>query len=199
MSRAAGPAPAKPRAGRDVARPWVLPLVLTTLACIASGLAAWWLTIAPGYASPLSPAAAIALASVLVYGRRMLAGVALGALTVALVAHWVGGRHGTAAFVVPAVVALGAALQAGYGAVLVRRYVRQPLALSEPPDIAAFLAICAASSLIGASLSTAALGVSGLVPVGKLLATWGSCVLGDLAGLFIVTPIVLTVIGRPRA
>ena len=199
MSRAAGPAPAKLRSGRDAAVPWALPFVLTTLACIASGLAAWWLTIAPGYGSPLAPAAAIALASVLVYGRRMLAGVALGALTVAIVAHWIGGRHGIAAFAVPAVVAFGAALQAGCGAMLVRRYVRQPLALSEPRDIAAFLAVCAVSSLIGASLSTAALGVGGLVPVGKLLATWGTGVLGDLAGLFIVTPIVLTVIGRPRA
>ena len=40
------------------------------------------LAIPPGYASPLYPAAGIALASVLVYGRRMLGGVALGAFAV---------------------------------------------------------------------------------------------------------------------
>ena len=197
MSRAAGPFPAQPRASRP-GGPWAVPLALTTIAYVAAGLAALSLQIAPGYGSPLAPAAGIALASVLVYGRRMLGGVALGALALAFAVQWLGGRHGAAIYVVALVAALGAALQAGLGAMLARRFVRQPLTLSAPPDVAAFLAVCAATSLVGSSLSTAALGASGLVPSAKLLAVWGTSVLGDFAGLFIVTPIVLTLIGRPR-
>ena len=57
-----------------------MPLALTALAYFATGLAALPLAIPPAFASPLYPAAGVALASVLVFGWRMLGGVALGAL-----------------------------------------------------------------------------------------------------------------------
>ena len=61
---------------------WLLPLALTALAYAVAGAIALVLGVPPSCASPLSPAAGIALASVLVYGWRMLGGVAVGALAV---------------------------------------------------------------------------------------------------------------------
>src|SRR5664279_5342631 len=158
MSRAAAPTPSPPLP--TPARSWLqwaLPLALTALAYFATGLAATKLAIPPALASPLYPAAGIALASVLVFGPRMLVGVALGALAVNLTigpSRAVGDLHAVA---IPLIMALAAVLQAAAGAALVRRFVRQPLTLTLPRDVAAFLACCAASSVIGASLSTGAL------------------------------------------
>ena len=59
-----------------------LPFALTLLAYAAAGGLSLLIAIPPGYASPLYPAAGIGLASVLVYGRRMLGAVALGAFFV---------------------------------------------------------------------------------------------------------------------
>ncbi|MGZ5689697.1 MAG: hypothetical protein ACXWIQ_18405, partial [Caldimonas sp.] len=72
---------------------WAVPLALTALTYFATGLAALKLAIPPGFASPLYPAAGIALASVLVFGWRMLAGVALGSLAVNIVASAGRGFH----------------------------------------------------------------------------------------------------------
>jgi len=172
---------------------------LTTLAYFATGLAALALAIPPGYASPLYPAAGIALASTLVYGWRMLGAVALAALLVNLALNSVRGWHGAAVLAMPFVIAVAAALQAGAGAALVGRFVGRPLTLTEPRDVAAFFACCAASSLVAASLASVGLGMTGLVPAAKLATHWTTWWIGDLAGLLIFTPAVLTLIGRPRS
>jgi len=169
-----------------------------TVAYVLAGLLSIWIQVAPRQPAPQALATAIALAGMLVYGRLMLVGVGVGALIVALIGHGLAGRHGATPVVVSLVSALAAVVEAAVGALLVRRFVRQPLTLSEPPDIAAFLAVCMATSLIRASFVTVALGAGGMVAMTRLLPVWGTTVLGDLAGLFIITPIVLTLIGRPR-
>ena len=197
MTRAAGTlsAPARVR-GEDRQG---LALALTTLAYIAAGLFSIWVQLAPRQGAPQALATAIALAGVLVYGSRMLIGVGIGAFALALAAHTLAGRHGATVVVVSVVTAIGAVAEAAVGAILIRRFVRQPLTLAEPSDILAFLATCAATSLVRATFATVALGASGLVPSARLLTLFGTAVIGDLAGLFIITPIVLTLIGRPRA
>jgi PAS domain S-box-containing protein len=176
-----------------------LPFALTTLAYAAAGLAALVVAIPPGFASPLFPAAGIALASVLVYGRPMLGAVGLGSLIVnASLLAWQGQR-GFGPFALPFVFALGAALQAGVGAGLVRRFVRQPLTLTLPVDVALFIAASGASSLVSATVATAAMFALDVVSPPALVASWATWWSGDLAGLLIATPIALTLIGRPAS
>ncbi len=183
----------------DAWRREALPFLLTTLAYVAAGLAALLLAIPPGYASPLYPAAGIALASVLVYGWRMLGAVALGSFCVNAILVATHGQGNAVAFVSPVIIGLGAALQAGVGAALVRRFVRQPLVLTLPGDVARFVASCLASSVIAASVATAVLRASGALAPGSVAFTWATCWIGDLAGLLIATPIALTLIGRPAS
>ena len=185
----------------DVLR-WAAAFALTTVGYVLAGLAALSLAIPPGYATPLDPAAGIGLAAVLIGGWRMLPAVALGAFCVDL-------AHGLQAtpfsigalprlLALPLAVAAGATLQAFVGAELIRRRTHQPLTLSEPRDVTAFLIAGMASCLIGAVVANAGLWATHIVVLTELpfsLATWW---IGDLLGVLIGTPVILTLFGRPR-
>ena len=171
---------------------------------LAYGIAGWLalrLAISPGYASPLFPAAGIALVAVLVYGPRVALGVMLGSMA----SNWLNNLH-PGAFpswqqsAVITVLGMGAAFQALAGAALVRRFVHQPLTLSEPADIAKFYGIGAfVGSLVGATVGVSALSVSGFVAPGNVAFTWLTWWVGDSLGVLIAAPVALTLIGRPRA
>jgi len=199
MSRsAATPAVVAPPDARPPWQAWAVPLVATALAYFAIAAATIPIAIAPACASPLYPAAGVALASILVFGPRMLAGVFLGALAVNLLLDDARALHGAAALALPLALALAAALQAGFAAALTHRFARQPLTLTQPRDVAVFVAASTAGSIVGASCASLALAAVGLVAAAKGIAVWGTWWIGDFAGLVIVTPIVLTLIGRPR-
>jgi len=170
----------------------------TLLSYVVLGRLSLWLAIPPGFASPMYPAAGLALAVVLVHGWRMAPAVALASLLVNL---WNGGLppNQVGAWAVPLCIALGAALQALLGAALVQRLVRQPLTLAEPRDILGFfLAGAFGACLLNASIGTLALGAAGVVPRDTLALTWLTWWVGDSLGTLIAAPVVLTLIGQPR-
>jgi PAS domain S-box-containing protein len=177
---------------------WVAALAATAVAYFVVSAAAMKLAIPPGYASPLYPSAGIALAAVLIGGDRLLAGVVLGSLASNLLMGPPGWRSGLAGAAMPAAIALGAALQAWVGALLVRRLVSMPLTLSEPRDVALFLAAGVASCLVNATLASAALWLRGTVGAQTLPFTWATWWVGDLLGVLIAAPIVLTLFAQPR-
>ena len=176
-----------------------LPLALTLLAYAGAGGLALLIAVPPGYASPLFPAVGIALACVLVYGRRMLVAVALGSFFVHAMAITARGAHELVAFALPAGIALATTVQTAAVAELVRRWVRQPLTLTLPADVARFMAACLIASPVASTLATGMLHVAGLLPEGALALNWGTWWVGDLTGMLIAAPIVLTLIGRPRS
>ncbi len=155
------------------------------------------LAVGPVYAAPLYPSAGIALAAVLVYRTPAVVGTALGAFAVnCLLSRGItlGQTVG-----VPLAVAVGAALQALAGAALTRRFVRQPLMLSEPRDIARFCGLGAlVACMICAPMAGTALWLSGAVPLAALPLETFTWWIGDALGTLIGAPIVLTLIGRPR-
>jgi PAS domain S-box-containing protein len=178
---------------------WAAALVLTAIAYALVGVLALKLAIPPGYASPLFPSAGIALAAALTFGWRVLPGVAIGSLCVNLTLNAQRGQLDLTALALPLLIAVGAALQAGAGAWLVRRFVRQPLTLNEPRDVLLFFVLGAGlASLVSACTANAALWQAGTVAVAQLpesLFTWWA---GDCFGTLIGAPIALTLIGQPR-
>ena len=170
----------------------------TWVAYTVFGLLGLVLAMPPGYASPLYPAAGIALAATLVWGFRMLGAVALGALTVnvALIAAR-GQRPDLESLGVPLAIAIGALLQAAVGSALVRRFVPQPLTLTQPSDVARFFACGAASSVVTASVALLVLRAAGIVRSPDALFAWATWWAGDLAGILVIAPIALTLVGRP--
>ncbi|MDP3823620.1 MAG: CHASE domain-containing protein [Burkholderiales bacterium] len=184
---------------KPLALHWAAASLLTAVTYVAAGMLALTLAVPPGFASPLYPAAGVALSALLIVGRGAWPGVLLGAFFVNLSVR--GGWHSptVAALAMPAVIAVGATLQALTGHVLIRRFVRQPLELAEPRDVLGFLAASTASCLVSPTIANLALWLSGTVPAAAVpfsAATWW---IGDVLGVLIVTPIVLTLLGQPRA
>ncbi|MBI5720063.1 MAG: CHASE domain-containing protein [Burkholderiales bacterium] len=154
----------------------------------------------PGYAAPLYPAAGIGLAAVLTWGRPAVLGVLAGAFAVNASLGWLRGQAGLALFVLPFVIALGAAAQAWLGARLVHRFVGKPLLLNEPRDIAVAGALGAGfACLTSPSVATLALWASGAVAGPALFDTWLTWWAGDALGALIAAPMALAFIGRPAA
>src|SRR6218665_3776418 len=113
------------------------------LAYAALGMLGLQLVVPPDYAAPLYPAAGLALAALLSLGLRHAPAIALGSFAVNLL---LAVERGQPSLLSPALIGLGAALQALAGAWAVRRWVAQPLTLTEPRDLARF-------SLLGAALA----------------------------------------------
>jgi PAS domain S-box-containing protein len=95
-------------------------------------------------------------------------------------------------------IAAGAAAQAFVGAALVQRFTRQPLALSEPRDLAVFGVASALSCCVNSSAATAALWFTNTVPVSNLAFSFATWWVGDLLGVLIATPVILSFFGHPR-
>lgn len=171
----------------------------TALVYAAVGWLALLLAVPPGYASPLYPSAGLALAATLVFGQRALWGVAAGAFVVNVVLSASRGQIDLTALAVPAFIGFGAALQAGVGAALVRRYVPMPLVLAAPRDILLCGALGAfVACLVNATLATAALWAIGTVAAEQTGVTWVTWWVGDTLGVLIGAPLALTAFGRPR-
>jgi CHASE1-domain containing sensor protein len=165
-----------------------------------AGKLALMLAIPPGYASPLYPGAGLALAAVLVYGRLALPGVLLGAFLVQALLAAPGGLPAPLALLLSSVTAVGAMLQAALGAALLRWRLKAALELAEPREVATFCLLAGAvACCLNASLSTLALSWAGVVPAGARAFTWWTWWVGDTLGVLIGAPILLTLIGRPRA
>ncbi|MFO1273327.1 MAG: CHASE domain-containing protein [Rubrivivax sp.] len=189
MNQPAGPA--APPAWQVVA--------FTALAYAVVGWAALALAQPPSYAVPLYPPAGIALAAVALYGRPALAGVAGGAFLVNVVLSASRGQIETAALVLPAVIALGATLQAAAGAALLKRFVPQPLVLAGPGEIVrAGLLGGFVACLVSATMATLALVAVGSVGRDQAFLSWGTWWVGDTLGVLIGAPLALTLVGRPR-
>jgi PAS domain S-box-containing protein len=189
-----------PGADRPALAAWQV-AVLTALAYAAAGALALLLAGPPGYAAPLYPAAGIALAAALVAGPAALPGVWLGAFAVNAGLGVLRGAHGLPAlWLMPAVIGVGAMLQAQLGVWLIRRYVGAAPVLSEPREIARAgllggLVACVASP----SVASLALWLAGVLDAHAVPSTWATWWLGDALGVLIAAPLALTFIGRPAA
>jgi len=162
------------------------------------GLLALHIAIPPGYVAPLYPPAGIALAAVLIYGRRIWPAIFIGALLTNIEAVMRSGLDGWAWFT-PACVGIGAVLQSFAGASLARRWADFPRGLDNTTTILRFLFVAGpVSCLIGASFGTSALVISGAIPLMEAPFSWWNWWAGDAIGILIATPFTFVFLGQPR-
>nr|MBL8411551.1 CHASE domain-containing protein [Dechloromonas sp.] len=163
-------------------------LAYAVLGCVSLLLAA-----PPGYASPMFPAAGLALAAALVFGRAALPGVWLGSLATNLLAAWQNTALDGTAVLAALVIACGAGLQAWAGRGLVLRGLGEYwrfLALER--NVALFLLLGGPlACLIGASIGATCLWMLGIVSGPSFAFTWWSWYVGDALGVAIGAPLVL--------
>jgi len=144
-----------------------------------------------GFASLVWPPTGIALAAVLLAGRRIWPGIFVGAL----VANMLTGAPSFAA----AGIATGNALEAVVGAYALSRVPGFRLSLDGLRDVLGLIVFAAAlSTMISATLGVASLYTAGLVPQPKLAETWRTWWIGDAIGALLVAPAILVWSKRPR-
>ena len=170
------------------------------VAYAGTGLLGIELAIPPGYSSPIWPPAGIALAAALTIGRRALPPILIGATL--LVSGTLIARFGFSPrfLAVGAWVALGATLQAAFGAWLVRRLIGYPNDFTRGKDVALLLiAAGPLGSLVSSSWSLPMTIAAGLVPARGALFSWATLYCGDALGTLVFTPVVLVWCAEPRA
>ncbi len=134
-------------------------------------------------ASPLWPPAGIVLAALLIFGRSVWPGVALGAFGLAQVLG--------ASFPNAISVAISTTLQALAGELLLRRFGFQPT-LERLRDVYALIVLAAMGSpVVNATLSTITGVLFGAVPWHHAARNWWVLWLGDGMGILVITPVLL--------
>ncbi len=174
-----------PRAGR---------ILLAMAAYFIAGRLALLLAIPPGYASPVWPAAGIALALSLRWGWQIWPGVALGSflLNFSLGLGDTDLTHFWQALPVPASIGLGAALQMGLGWWLWQRWLSGNPRLDRLTHITRFaVLIPAVSCLVGASVGTTSLVLTDMLAIDNAAFNWATWWVGDAIGVLLFTPLVL--------
>ena len=168
-----------------------------TLAAIAglalAYFAAGWLALLvaekPGNVSALWPPSGIALAAVLVLGRRVWPGVLLGSAALNLFFFPSSGGLLVRALG-PLLIGLGSSAEVLVASLLVQRCAGGRAALATPARVLMFVGSVAVAGGIAAMtglLATAGLGTMALELAPKFVATWW---LGDSVGMLIVAPLV---------
>ena len=147
------------------------------------------------YASPIWPPAGIALAGVLIYGKRVWPSILLGAFLInglnPLVASFKSGEFNT--LLITLAISSGATLQTLGGAYLLERYANFPNALMRKKEIFWFVLYAGVlSTLINSTLSVSVLISTDKIPLANALNNWLTWWTGDLLGVIIFTPLTLT-------
>lgn len=180
--------------GRLLSVDGVLKVVVLAVAYFVTGWLGLLLAIPPGYATAVWLPSGIVLAGVLRWGPRVWPGIWLGSF---LVNVWVSltGPNPEISFIglaVAASIGVGSTLQALLGAFLLQRWVGVGRLFERGTAILAFAAIEALGCLLAPTWGVTSLILAGIVDWSAYLAAWRTWWLGDLIGVLIVTPVLLT-------
>jgi signal transduction histidine kinase len=169
-------------------------LLLIAASYFLTGQLALLLAIPPGYATAIWPPAGIALGCLLLWGSRYWIGVLLGSLLTNLVASLDATNYESIlrSIMLATSIGGGAALQATFGAKLLRRFVDQPVGLVNERDVLRFFAIGGpAVHLTNATWGTTTLLVAGAIPATAFAQHWWTWWVGDTIGALIFAPLIV--------
>jgi len=166
---------------------------------VAAGRLGFLVAIPPGNVTTVWPPAGIALAAILLLGRRAWPGVWLGSFIVNCWFFWGLTRSfSPIAIVVSGSIATGSALQAVAAAYLIRRFIGPQNRFSKPNDTFRFIGIELLACLIACSVGVASLCAGGFSHWSAFTVTWPTWFLGDLTGVLVVTPLILCWSRKPQ-
>ena len=170
--------------------------VITAIAYFLMGFIGQLIAVPPGFATIIWPAAGLALAALLAFGKRTLPGVFVGAFSISVYIRLSSGTD-INDWLIPVLMALFATLQAYAGYFLLQRFVGLPMNYRKPSMIFRFLFITAVlSTLVGCTLSVLILLQQGIIGHDNLLSTWLSWWTGDAIGIIFTLPWLLSLFPR---
>ncbi|MCX5869211.1 MAG: PAS domain S-box protein [Deltaproteobacteria bacterium] len=168
-------------------RVFLLRIVLVATAYLGTAMVGKMLALDPFHASPMWPAAGLALAALLIWGSRLWPGVWLGAFLYNFLL-------GPSIAVIPlaAAVASGSTLAALLGARLTRRFFTPEVPLTES-NLWRFLLLAGPlSCLVSATLGVVSLHLAGWLTTDKIVSQWLLWWVGDTVGVVLFAPILLS-------
>lgn len=181
---------------------WYLRIGLTGLVYWIAGRVALAMALDPGYATPVWPAAGVALCAVLVWGKPMALGVALGSIAVNWGTSYVPASPETLlrSLSIALFIGSGAALQAVLGASLIEKHVGASASFEDEQSVTRFTILGGpVACLVSASVGVGTLLVAGVVPWHDWLFTLATWWVGDSIGVLIFAPLSLISMARPEA
>lgn len=156
------------------------------------------LAIPPGYASPVFPAAGMALACILFFDRRALFGVWLGSFILNMSNTWLLGTLNPTTVAINTAIAIGATAQSWGGTWLIRRFQGPTWRdLEREQDTFIFLLWGGTlAALLLPSIGVTTLYVGGVINPADFLFNWWNWYVGDALGILVFAPLTLCLLNR---
>ena len=153
-------------------------------------------TIPPGNISPIFPAAGIALAAVMILGRKALVGVWLGSFAANTISFFDGTMASAhtilSALLVGVFIGVGAMFGAGAGAFLVRRFCKGEHPLYSGWNVLVLVTVGALGCcMISPTFGVVSLALGGYIPWERFGYSWITWWAGDAAGAIVAAPLIL--------
>jgi signal transduction histidine kinase/CheY-like chemotaxis protein len=174
---------------------YILLVSLLATTYFVFGLAGQLINILPSNAGALSPPAGIALAAMLLLGKKMWPGVFLGNF---LISAWAFDLN-IEALPIYAANASGATVSALLGSCLIHRFVGFPNPLVEDKSILLFMLLGGpVSCLLPATVGISSMYIAGIIAWAEIPANWINWWVSDTIGVLVFTPMVLIFFSEPR-
>ncbi|MFA5191847.1 MAG: MASE1 domain-containing protein, partial [Verrucomicrobiia bacterium] len=175
-----------------------LPVAILAVAAVYAVVAkvSFLFTIPPGNITPIFPAAGVALAAVMLWGRQALVGVWLGSFaanTISFIDGSMPSVHtGLTNFLVGAFIGLGAMSGAAAGAFLVRRFCKDEHPLQSGRTVLILVTVGALGCcLISPTFGVLGLSLGGNIPWERFGYSWVTWWVGDASGTLVAAPLIL--------
>jgi signal transduction histidine kinase/CheY-like chemotaxis protein len=167
---------------------YLLLVGLIATAYVIFGMLGLYLAVPPSNAGSVWPPAGIALASILLFGKRIWPGIFIGNF---LVSAWAF-EFNNELFLIFLATGFGATLCALTGSFLIHRYVGFPNALINEKAIMLFFLLGGPlSCLIPATIGLTTMLASGIISFSEITNNWFSWWAGDTLGVLVFTPLML--------
>lgn len=169
-------------------------IILVAALFIVSGMLAHLPSLPNAFVIPIYAPAGVALASVLLWGRRIWPGIFVGEFAIATwsVSHTVGVFPLSVLLPESALIAAGSVAQALLGAYLVQRLIGTWYPFTRARSVMLFALLAGfVSCLVNATIGAVMLNATGEISWRQIDTMWVSWWLGDATGVVIVTPLML--------
>jgi integral membrane sensor domain MASE1 len=171
----------------------IMELAATAALYVVFGKIGFLVAIPPGNVTTVWPAAGIALAAILLLGKRVWPGVYLGSFIVNCWFFWgLTKSFSPISIVVSGSIAVGSTLQALAAAYLIRRINGSGNQFAQPNDTFRFVGIELLTSSIASSVGVTSLCAGSFSHWSAFTETWSTWYLGDFTGALVVAPLILS-------